>query len=306
MWFMCPSCTGIPVSVIDAERGAEQRALDVVHGERVPGEERLHVAAANEPSAGARRRRCARRPDRPRRPSGRPGPDRLHLLGDDLDHALDPPLRRHLVPHEDEVRGLPRLERRVDPHPGGAAHHEIAATDVAQLHATRPPRRIDDQTGIHPLVLHRDPAAAVVHLGAVVGRRVEVIRHGSVGLARPQRHRVVAFDDAAVAHEVGDDLLEDLRFAGHGEPELREVLDAPADLEVAELVGRAVFDHDGEIARQEPGVDEVTFGPESYGTDGHRTLPCGARDLRSAIASRYRGRGGTLGRILHHPGLDVL
>ena len=59
---------------IDAERGAEERLLDVVNGERVAGQQDVDVAGANQLLKVRRRRRCARRPDRRRRRSGRRAP----------------------------------------------------------------------------------------------------------------------------------------------------------------------------------------------------------------------------------------
>ena len=58
-------------SQIDAERRAEERELDVVHGERVARQH--HVSRIRRGSArrSARRRRCGRRPGRRRRRCGR-------------------------------------------------------------------------------------------------------------------------------------------------------------------------------------------------------------------------------------------
>ena len=43
-----PAFDGAPGLEVDAERRAEQRELDVVDGERVAGEQHLHVAGANQ------------------------------------------------------------------------------------------------------------------------------------------------------------------------------------------------------------------------------------------------------------------
>ena len=48
MWWRWPPSIALPGVEIDAERGAEQRLLDVVHGQRVAGEQDVDEAAANQ------------------------------------------------------------------------------------------------------------------------------------------------------------------------------------------------------------------------------------------------------------------
>ena len=48
MWWRWPPSIALPVFEIDAERGAEERLLDVVHGERVAGQQHVDVAGANQ------------------------------------------------------------------------------------------------------------------------------------------------------------------------------------------------------------------------------------------------------------------
>ena len=83
---------------IDAERGAEERLLDVVHGERVAGEQHVDVAAANQ--------LAEIRPPPPVWTTTGPGDDRdaiaglfglAHHRGNPRDADLDAALGRDLV-----------------------------------------------------------------------------------------------------------------------------------------------------------------------------------------------------------------
>ena len=71
MWCRWPPSIALPRFEIDAERGAEERLLDVVDRERVAGEQDVDVAAReSDPEVGCRRP-CARRRGRPRPRCGR-------------------------------------------------------------------------------------------------------------------------------------------------------------------------------------------------------------------------------------------
>ena len=94
---MVPAFDGAPGLEVDAERRAEHRELDVVDGERVAGQQHLHVAGANQ--AGEIRRAAGMHDDGSGDERDLPavGPDALHHLGDARDGRLDAPLRRDLV-----------------------------------------------------------------------------------------------------------------------------------------------------------------------------------------------------------------
>ena len=56
----------------------------------------------------------------------------------------------------------------------------VAGPDLAQLAAQRPPPVAHHDDRIHALALDLDPGAVDPHVGALVGRRVEVVRHAAV------------------------------------------------------------------------------------------------------------------------------
>ena len=99
------------------------------------------------------------------------------------DAAFDATLRRDVVAHEREAETVALAELGRHANAFVAADDRLAALDVAQLPARRAPV-VDDDDGVHPLFLDLHPASADPHLGAVVGRRVEVVRDAAILLGR--------------------------------------------------------------------------------------------------------------------------
>ena len=71
MWCRCPPSIAFPVSRSTPSDVPKKRLLHVVHGERVPGEQHVHEAGADQLLEVCATRRCARRPARRRRRSAR-------------------------------------------------------------------------------------------------------------------------------------------------------------------------------------------------------------------------------------------
>src|SRR4030095_8071334 len=125
---------------IDAERGAEERLLDVMHGQRVAGEQHVDVAAPNQlaeirPAAGVDDHGAGDDGD------AIAGVFRLaHHRGNSRDADLDAPFGRDLVRHEREPEAIARLELRDDFDAVNPADDSVAAPDLAQLAAHGPGR----------------------------------------------------------------------------------------------------------------------------------------------------------------------
>ena len=143
---------------IDAERRARQRELDVVHGQRVPGEDDVHVALADQ------RREVL---DAAGVDDDRPGDDgdaaagRLdvaHHLRDARHAAFDATLGRDVVAHEREAETVALAELRRHADAGVAAHDRLAGLDVPQL-AAGGGLSVDDDHRVHALLVDLDPAA---------------------------------------------------------------------------------------------------------------------------------------------------
>ena len=123
---------------IDAERGAEERLLDVVNGERVAGQQHVDVARRESaPGSSADPPVCTTTGPATTaiRPPAALTSRIIAAMRDDAD--LDAPLRRDLVGHEREAVPIALLELRHDPDAGDAADDRVAGADVAQLAADR-------------------------------------------------------------------------------------------------------------------------------------------------------------------------
>src|SRR5207249_4277339 len=122
---------------VDAERGPEERLLDVVRGEAVAGEERLDVAAADEtgevrPAAGVDHDRTGDHHDLAAAVA-----QPAHLPGDPVDGELDAALARGLGGHEAEGLAGGGDARRVDADALDAADDAVAHREAAEQAAAR-------------------------------------------------------------------------------------------------------------------------------------------------------------------------
>src|SRR5262249_26039445 len=139
-----------PLLEIHAERRAEERELRVVDGERIPGQQDVHEARADQPAEV----RGAAGVD-----ENGPGDEcdaaaalfRLaHHRRDARDARLDAALRRDVVGHEREVGAIAIAELRRDADAVESAHDAIARAYVAKL-AARGNARLDDDRRVHAL-----------------------------------------------------------------------------------------------------------------------------------------------------------
>ena len=123
---LVPAVDGGARFEIDAERRAEQRGLDVVDGERVPGEEHVDESRADE--RGEVRRAARVDDDGPRheRDALPPRFDRFHHARDAFDARLDAPLGGDLVGHEREVGSLAVAKLRRHAEAAEAADDAVA------------------------------------------------------------------------------------------------------------------------------------------------------------------------------------
>jgi hypothetical protein len=157
-------------------------------------------------------------------------------------------------------RAIAIAEFRSDPESFESADDAIAGAHVAQLPALGGAVG-DDDHGVHALPRHVDPASIDPHLGSLVGRRIEVVRHRAVAIRRADER--VAFLGDVTAER--DQRLEQGRERGTGrrrhlEAQPREVLVGAANLEVQHLEGAAAFDHGIEDRIEELRIDQVPFG----------------------------------------------
>ena len=147
---------GLP-GVAHAERGAEDGGLDVVHGDRVPGQHRLHVAVPDEPlEVGPGPRVHQRRPDDPHQIAAAAlllAHPRRQLL------VVDRPLPAHLGGHEAELVGPVRAAQEtlgVDHDALGAVLRLAHGDQVAPLE----PARLDGLQHARRASPPRSPSAA--------------------------------------------------------------------------------------------------------------------------------------------------
>ena len=172
---------------VDAERGAVQRGLDVVGGQRVAGEQDVDVAGVDQPHHG---RGGAGVDDGGAADPEDPLPGRLdlaHPLGDLAHQQRLRLLAGHRRVHEPEGlllaarRGAGaappgRRWRRRPPAPG---------PHVADRHGAHAGRRpVDDQPAVHLRAAHPQPLAVQPHQGLEVGGGVEVVGEDAVRSAR--------------------------------------------------------------------------------------------------------------------------
>src|SRR3954469_10212210 len=153
---------------IDPERGAVQGLLDVVHRQRVAGEQDVDVAMPDEiaevlSTAGVDDDRADDEGDALTRLLRRP-----HHRRDAGHTDFDAALGRNLVGHEREAVAVAFLELRHDLDAVDAADHGVALADLAKLAADRP-AGVDDDRRIHPLALDFDPLAVTPDEGLMIG-----------------------------------------------------------------------------------------------------------------------------------------
>src|SRR5581483_11665970 len=234
---------------VDAERGPEKRLLDVVHGEAVPAEQRLHVAVTDE--AGEVRSAARMDRHRARDDDDLPAPlaEPTHLPCDAIDGELDAPLARRVRGHEAESLARARQVRRVRAHAVDAADDAVADPEIADQPAgdRRFAGAVDDEHRVHALARRAEPASADPYLRRKDRRAVEVWRCDA-RLAHRLETRVplVLGDPRAGLEETRQDLLEPLRRR-RDDPDARDrrlVVAEPRverlDLEAPAGVGDAV------------------------------------------------------------------
>src|SRR5207237_1376561 len=142
---------------VHPERGAEERQLRIVHGERIAGEEHVDVSTSNQlREIGRATRVHDHRSDDEREPASA----RLriaHHPRDSRDAHFDAPFRRHVVRHEREIRAIAIAELGRDAEPFEPAHDPTAGTHVAHLPALDAATLAYDH-GVHALARDIDPA----------------------------------------------------------------------------------------------------------------------------------------------------
>ena len=134
--------------------------------------------------------------------------DVAHHLGDARDAAFDAPLRRHVVAHEGEAEPVAFAEL------GRHADAVVAADDRLAGLARRAAcgtRRVCPSTTITASMrwlLDFHPLAAEPDVGAVVGRRVEVVGDAAVLFRRLDEHVALADRMAAERRELLQQVVE--------------------------------------------------------------------------------------------------
>jgi len=180
-----------PAAAVHAQRRARERLLDVVDGDGVAAEERVHVAVADEPGEDVTSARMQhRRADHPHDVSPTPA-----LLAEDrrdpgVVHRL---LAAHLRAHELElvIRGAARAEEaggvHVDPFTavlGRAQQNTLAGAHVPRLEDAERAVVLLHDHGVHPWMAGGLPRAILLHVGRQVGRREESFGEDAIGRSR--------------------------------------------------------------------------------------------------------------------------
>ena len=228
----------------------------------LPASTTSHVAARESARRSARRRRCGRRPDRRRRRCGRrPSSPRASSRrcaatlpstrrSDDTSLLMNAKPRRSRSRNSGVTR-MPSWPQTTD---------SPAFTSRSLRQAGRPSG--DDDHRVHPLLLDLHPPSAHAHVRAVVGGRVEVVRHAAVLLGRLDErvalaHRVAAprWSAAAAAHRARCPSAAVIRIS------MREASSLVRPMSNFRISYWAlIFDDLVEDCRQMAGVDQVSFG----------------------------------------------
>ena len=206
---------GQPARDVDAQGGAEQGRLDVMHGERVPREKHLHEPELDEArqvdaGAGMHHRGAGDHQD----PA--PGFAHLtHLVGDSRDEDLLRLLGRYLAAHEAEDLRLPGALERRDPHalvPYDDLHAGFCVLEDDAPGAVR--LALDGDRGVHLDVVNRDPQPVEQDLGWQVARRVEAFRENPGPGNLVQAHRLLMLRGRAQGARALHDAVEKLGRIG--------------------------------------------------------------------------------------------
>jgi hypothetical protein len=168
-----------------SERGPKDRCLDVVHGDRVAGQQRADESVPNEPHhVGARARMHERRP-------GHPDDVAAAIAFVDEERremgVIDRLLARDLAGHELElavVLARGGIDMDEDPFapvllfPDG---DELAGTDASHLANPQDPVAIDHERRIHPRFARQPPFAPNPNVGRQIRRGEEVFGEDTIG-----------------------------------------------------------------------------------------------------------------------------
>ncbi len=135
------------------------------------------------------------------------------------------------------------LEFRDHPDTRHAAHDAIACLDVAQLSASGV-TVLDRDDRVHPLVRHFDPVSPVSNQRAMVGGRVEIIRHTAIAVGGLDERVLLIGQTAPERHQLFEDLSQHVR-GGRGDPHRNErrIVVAATDVELEDFEGRVALDH---------------------------------------------------------------
>ena len=246
---------------VDAQRRSEQRCFHVVDGQRIAGEQDLHVAHLDQLREVAARpgvydRRAADDQDAPALGAHLP-----HLRGDLGDQELLGLLGRDLAGHEGEDLGLARALQRHHPHARVADHHAHARARFVEGDAARAALGlVDGDRAVHLLLLHGQPLASDQHIGGQVGGRVEALGVDAQLLHRHQLGRRLLGGLGAQLLGPAHDPVERLGVRrDHLHPAEGGVVLMLADPQLLDVeVAAQVHDQVHDLG-QDHGVDDVTL-----------------------------------------------
>ena len=175
----------------------------------------------------------------------------------------------NLVRHERERQTVALLRFRRHADAVHAGDHHVAGLQIAQAPAvrcrTRRRRVLDDDHGVHALVLHFHPFAGDAHEGVVIAGGVEIFRRAAVALHQAQRRVAALGGRTADGQQLRQHVLHLLaggRF--HAQPQIRRIAVGAADAELLDFETAVRFDHLVEDLLHDVGIDQVAFGLDNF------------------------------------------
>ena len=282
---------GAPVH-IHAERGAQERLLDVVDGDAVPAKQYLYEAGAYEfgqmfSAAGMDDYRTGYDGDLAAALA-----DAFKFPGDLVDDKFDFPLAADPGTHKSELRHgraadsafLPGLALAYGLNSVHPDDHAITAPEVTQQSddgdGAHRVMVVNHNAAVHALALDAHPLASDPHFGRIDGRDVKIFGRDAIdrdGFESRVGGALRGGGDAAKFDELANEVVEHIgRGCRNADFRPRNALALFAELKVQNLKAASAIDSQFQGAVEKARVQEVTFQTENPAYDiavGSRAWP---------------------------------